>query len=522
MEDFQLLPSISQTTGASTTFVSQIKRKALTVLSTVLVCLMFITNSNAQLADGSICPDFTGTDIDGNTWNLYDILDSGKPCIIEISATWCGPCWGYHTSNALKTLYNQYGPSGTNELMVLFIEGDNATTMADLLGTTSGTQGDWVTGTPFPIIDDGSVADVLGISYFPTIYTVCPNRMITETGQIPTADHYAFIQQNICGSASQQNDAIVFNLTAESVGCGENEIAVNLQNFGLGSFTSATVELMNGATSLETKNWTGNLATYQTATIQFAPVSGVDPMNLAVNITSSDDDATNNMVEKEFTPVTVADATSTIRIELSTDMWGEETGWKLINLNTGATVASANAGSYGDDEQVVENIEVPALACYAFRITDTYGDGMHGGQYPIATGGGIDGSCLVTSRNLDSTEFSVIFDYDGSYDFTLEEAFTSVNFFTSSDDVSNFSAVSVYPNPTSGSIKVDLSTVVSSEMTVELVNLLGEVVMRDELGYVVAGNQSLNYDLQGLETGVYFLKLASGESVSTVRVTFVK
>ena len=38
-------------------------------------------------------PDFTVTDIEGNTHQLYaDILDQGKIAVVQIAATWCPPC----------------------------------------------------------------------------------------------------------------------------------------------------------------------------------------------------------------------------------------------------------------------------------------------------------------------------------------------------------------------------------------------------------------------------------------------
>src|SRR4051812_23633012 len=117
----------------------------------LLVAALWVSgNATAQLPDGSTVPDFTFTDLDGNTQNLYSYLNSGKYVAIEVSATWCHPCWVYHSSETMDSLYNIHDNPGDATWKILFIEGDGATTLADLHGTGTSTQGDWVTGTPYP------------------------------------------------------------------------------------------------------------------------------------------------------------------------------------------------------------------------------------------------------------------------------------------------------------------------------------------------------------------------------------
>ena len=59
------------------------------LLATLALCATTIGFS--QLPNGSVAPDFTITDIEGEEHNLYSYLDSGYAVIIDFSATWCGP-----------------------------------------------------------------------------------------------------------------------------------------------------------------------------------------------------------------------------------------------------------------------------------------------------------------------------------------------------------------------------------------------------------------------------------------------
>ncbi|NBC25045.1 MAG: redoxin family protein, partial [Bacteroidetes bacterium] len=75
----------------------------------VFTCLLS-PNLNAQLQDGAEAPDWTLTDLDGNTHSLYDELNAGRQVYLVFSATWCAPCWSYHNSGNMETIYEDYGP----------------------------------------------------------------------------------------------------------------------------------------------------------------------------------------------------------------------------------------------------------------------------------------------------------------------------------------------------------------------------------------------------------------------------
>lgn len=147
------------------------------ILLILAVFLSYMNLGYSQLSSGSTAPDWTVTDLDGNTHNLYSYLDNGIDVVMDVSATWCGPCWSYHHSGVLTNLYSSYGPGGSGELMVFFMEGDPSTNLACLYGPSGcvgGTQGNWVAGTPYPIVhEEGpAVRAAYSVNAYPTIFII--------------------------------------------------------------------------------------------------------------------------------------------------------------------------------------------------------------------------------------------------------------------------------------------------------------------------------------------------------------
>lgn len=192
--------------------------KTKTLLSTLLLPFIFASEIQAQLVAGDTAPDWTLTDLNGNSQNLYSILESGKTVVIDISAIWCPPCWQYHSSGELENFYDNYGPEGTNEAMVFMIEGDGLTNTACLYGQTGcndNTEGDWVTGTPYPICDPDEMGanDIFSdyaLTFYPTVFLICPDKKIklasgfnfeTQIGQV------VFSSQELANAMNENCDA---------------------------------------------------------------------------------------------------------------------------------------------------------------------------------------------------------------------------------------------------------------------------------------------------------------------------
>jgi len=246
-----------------------------------LALLFFLNIGYSALPQGTTAPDWTLTDIDGETHHLYDYLDQGIHVILDFSATWCGPCWNYHNSGVMEALWEDYGPDGTGEIMIFMVEGDSDTNLACLYGSSgcnNTTYGDW-TQVPYPILNlegsDLSYTTAYNVTYWPTIYGINANDYATyEVGQpnatgweeiffqsfamaaAPTADPGTCsldgsVYSNVTGGAGSLNYLWSngnSNTNLINVPSGVYGLTVTDNN---GVFVTSEIELVNGNTDIE-------------------------------------------------------------------------------------------------------------------------------------------------------------------------------------------------------------------------------------------------------------------------------
>lgn len=135
----------------------------------------------------SQCPlttavDFTATDINGVQHNLFSYLNNNKYVVIDFFYTTCVPC--QQTAPKVQGAYEHFGCNSSNVIFLSIDKGDN-NQQVQAFGQTYGIHCPKISG-----VEGGGTAinNTYGITAFPTVIMIAPNKNIIEQDIWPIAD----------------------------------------------------------------------------------------------------------------------------------------------------------------------------------------------------------------------------------------------------------------------------------------------------------------------------------------------
>jgi PKD repeat protein len=217
-----------------------------------------------------------------------------------------------------------------------------------------------------------------------------------------------------------------------------------------------------------------------------------------VALTISDGSVNASKVKRQYINVGAIETnTATIGLSLTLDDNAAETSWEFLDSNNNVLYSGGPyTGPFDPNTTKTETFTINPNACYAFQISDSFGDGIccssGNGLYELRAD---DNSLLVTG---------------GDFNFS-----TSHNFYSGTLSINEFNTqvIELFPNPSSAEITIKSQSLPNNYI---IYNTLGQVLRQSK----VNSDTELNINVQNLNDGIYFIKLIKENSSQVL--SFIK
>ncbi|HEY6162771.1 MAG TPA: T9SS type A sorting domain-containing protein [Bacteroidia bacterium] len=377
------------------------------------------------------------------------------------------------------------------------------------------------------------------------------------------------------------NDAGVTAFSGLPIGCTTAFTpSVTLYNYGSNNLTSCTINYQLNGNPVQTYNWTGTLAPAASTTVALPGLTSTLGTNVFTSYTTNPNSATDaNALNDKYTErfFTLNSVTNPYPVtESFTNSTFPPTNWMRFNPDNGpmwlrvATVGSHNITPLGSarmdfvnstpgniDDLFMPNTDMSSVTgnCYltfdvayapydatyadtldVFASTDcgqTWTQVYSKNSTTLATAPATTSNFTPTSTQW-RTESVNMSTYAGSSSLIVKFSAHSgygnylyidnVNL-SSSNGVENISgnvSLGIFPNPMNNNATIDLQLTQSSNVEVNVFDVVGRNMITLPQGTLSAGMHLIDLDASKLPSGVYFVKVKAGNDVVTKKIVVQK
>lgn len=494
------------------------------LLFTILF-LGFGMSLNAQLASGTVFTgNVTGDDVvTGEKIDVQEWLADGKSVVIDVFATWCGPCWGFHATGWLEDMMHRYGPEGTDQIRVVGVEADGSTPVQNILTNQFGQPGSWVTNPNtlepinYPIIDSPAAASALAIAYFPTLYIIRPDGTIVEIGGNRYNEDYWIGAMGI----NPGPNAVVSADLPNNTFCDETTMSgqsVDFENLGDAPITTATFAVYGNGEMLETVQYNGpEVGIFQTGSVQISSQTFDQTTEITVGLAEVNGSTdVSSMTSSTVTKPRLT--TNDFTFLFTTDYYALEASW-LIQDDQGNVVASDGPyeggpdqfGGGGPDANITHEYQLSVaedINCLTVIVSDSYGDGYiywsesNGQPHPGFAIIDADGNVIKEAM-------------EGTFTFTSVDGAVSTESSSSIPNLESLESAKLFPNPVSSDLAIELNFTENIDYTIDILNAFGQRVK--SLGNHSGTQFNRVVDVTDLPMGMYLISVNSELGQKTLK-----
>ena len=316
--------------------------------------------------------------------------------------------------------------------------------------------------------------------------------------------HQAVLYNLTDFGAAFENDAAMKEISSipSEVCSGTIAPVVTIRNHGNAPITSLDIYYSMNKGAYSVLPWSGNLAYLEMADVPLPAISYEVGDDNELKIYSSNpngnpdefpsnDTIVRNIPKGSYTP-------SAVNLIVRTDANPQETTWELKN-SAGDVLYSG--GPYSSSGQMImEEFELSEVDCYSFNMIDAGGNGLaNPGFYMLYYG--------TNTVIIQGTTFGA----EDMIEFTADNSVGII-------DTKETSSLLVFPNPATDLLNIDLSGMKEAG-NISIFSMDGRKVWSEEFDLAGESSNVRTIDMTANKSGIYVVRVVSGNSIYTEKVT---